>query len=114
MAKYVVYGVDGDEKEELDWTYSKEEAERWVKEFGEERDKWIAEGKDPGNYWAEYVMEEVEEGEEGENGELECGDYPDGRSVVVAGRDGVERVRRFASGYEREMWEIGMRESDFC
>lgn len=60
-----------------------------------------------------YVVEEKEENDgegEEEDRDLECGDYPDDRSVVCA--DG--RVRRFASGYAREMWEIGMRESDFC
>lgn len=60
--------------------------------------------------------DEGEEGEDGESGdgELECGDYPDERSVVCAGAGGKSYVRRFGSAYQREMWEIGMRESDFC
>lgn len=70
--------------------------------------------------WVYRIEERDEDDEDGEGegegkGEgkelgLECGDHPDERSVVCA--DG--RVRRFGSAYQREMWEIGMRESDFC
>lgn len=115
--KYVVYGRDGDELEELDWSYNEKEAERWAKEFGEERDKWIAEGKDPGVYWPEYVVQEEEDDdrEEGEDGEreFEAGDHPDCFSVIVAGPGGHLEMRRFGSERAREMWELGLRESDF-
>lgn len=88
---------------------SRAEAEEVIRQMKEDD---IKEGE--ADMWV-YRIEEREEDEEEEEGEseekeLECGDYPDDRSVVCA--DG--RVRRFASGYAREMWEIGMRESDFC
>ena len=63
-----------------------------------------------GGVW-EYRVEEREPDDgENEKQEYECGDYPDSRSVVCAGG----RVRSFRTSYDREMWEIGMRESDFC
>ncbi len=101
--------TDGAAKGELDEPLDTlEEAEAGVEEMKAEdvkdgeADMWV--------YRIEEREEEEEDREEGEERELECGDYPDDRSVVCA--DG--RVRRFASGYAREMWEIGMRENDFC
>ena len=107
--KYTVIWArtDGADRGEVDEPFdTKEEAEAEVekmkvedKENGE-ADMWV--------YRVEEREEDEGEEEEGER-ELECGDYPDDRSVVCA--DG--KVRRFASGYQREMWEIGMKESDF-
>lgn len=102
---YVVCAAEG-ETERLDWTYSAEEAEKWIGEYQKEDEAERAKGIAVPRY--EYSV--VAEDEEEEERELECGDYPDDKSVVVAGG----RVKRFASGYAREMWEIGMRESDFC
>lgn len=107
---YVVCAADG-EAERLDWTYSAKEAEKWIGEYQKEDEAERAKGVAVPRYEYSVVEEDEEDGEEdGEERELECGDYPDSRSVVVAGG----RVKRFASGYAREMWEIGMREGDFC
>ena len=86
---------------------SREDAERGIEDMKFED---VANGE--AGQWVYRVEEQEKEDEDGGEGdrELECGDYPDDRSVVCAGG----RVRRFASGYAREMWEIGMRESDFC
>lgn len=84
-----------------------------------EIEKMKAEDKENGEEGAwEYRVEEKEEDGDGDDdeddGSWECGYHPDERSVVVAGRGGRgSEVRRFGSSYEREMWEIGMRESDF-
>lgn len=107
--KYTVIWArtDGHDHGEIDEPFdTKGEAEAEV-----ERMKAEDKANGEADMWV-YRIEEKEENEgEGEaEGELECGDYPDDRSVVCA--DG--RVRRFSSGYAREMWEIGMRESDFC
>lgn len=109
--KYTVIWArtDGHDHGEIDEPFdTREEADAEVERMKAED----AENGEAG-MWV-YVVEEKEDDEEEEDGEsegkeLECGDYPDERSVVCA--DG--RVRRFASGYQREMWEIGMRERDF-
>lgn len=106
--KYTIIWVrnDGAEHGEIDEPFdTKEEAEAEVKAMQAED----AENGESG-LWVYSVGEVDEEEAEDEDRELECGDYPDDRSVVCA--DG--RVRKFANGYAREMWEIGMRESDFC
>lgn len=110
--KYTVIWArtDGHDHGEIDEPFdTREEADAEVEKMKAED----AENGEAG-MWV-YVVEEKEDDEEEEAGDegdelLECGDHPDDRSVVCA--DG--RVRRFASGYQQEMWEIGMRESDFC
>lgn len=112
--EYYIFWARADEREEgmADEPFeSREEAEAEIKKMQEED---LENGED--GLWV-YRIEEREPEEDGEgedDGELEAGDYPDERSVVVAGANGGLSVRRFASGYAREMWEIGMRESDFC
>lgn len=108
--EYYIFWAHADEREEgmADEPFeSREEAEAEIKRMQEED---LENGED--GIWLYRIEErEPDEDEDGDgDGELECGDYPDDRSVVCAGG----KVRRFASGYAREMWEIGMRESDFC
>ena len=100
--------TDGADHGEIDEPFdTRAEAEAEV-------ERMKAEDKENGeaDMWVYRIEEKEDDDGEEENEEkgLECGDYPDDRSVVCA--DG--RVRRFATGYAREMWEIGMRESDFC
>lgn len=86
---------------------SREDAERCIEDMKYED---MANGEVGQWVYRVEAREAKDKDEDEKERELECGDYPDSRSVVCAGG----RVRRFASGYEREMWEIGMRESDFC
>lgn len=111
--EYYVFWMRDDGREEgmADEPFeSREEAEAEIERMKTED----AENGEAG--WWSYRVEEREPGEDDEESEMEfeAGDYPDDRSVVCATRGGGLEVRRFASGYAREMWEIGMRESDFC
>lgn len=104
--------LDGSEEGMDDEPFeSREEAEEWIEKMKAED----AENGEGGEW--EYRVEEREKDEGGDEEygmEFEVGDYPDERSVVCAVRGGGLGVRKFATSYEREMWEIGMRERDFC
>lgn len=106
--------LDGSEEGMDDEPYeSREEAEKGIEKLKADD----AENGEAGEW--EYRVEERDsdqsEREDEEWGmEFEAGDHPDERSVVCATAGGGLSVRRFATSYEREMWEIGMRESDFC
>lgn len=109
MKYYVFWNkIDGREEGMSDEPYdTREEAQAAIKEMQADD----VENGEKGAW--EYRIETDSEEEDESDDDWECGDHPDDRGVVVAGRGG-NRVRRFASSYAREMWEIGMRESDFC